>query len=163
MKKQYFPILLILLTVFLNSCGPSKQDAINWNDSIIDIENEVNTAVGKFTSAIDTDGADLNKELTTAIAVADKGIAKMKALEDFKDGAEFKSSGVEFLTLYLSIMKNEYKEIADLISNPNSSEADFEKVKEHAVNSDNKIEAANKKFISAQKDFAKKWGFELEK
>jgi hypothetical protein len=163
MKKNYFSLLLIATALFLYSCGPSKDDAVKWNDLIVGCEDEVSTAVDAFTSAIDIEGADLNKECDKAIVAGEVGLTKMKNLPDFKDGAEFKAAGIESLTLFESLLKNEGKQIAALLSNPNATEADFEKVKEHLGNTITRIDAADAKFIAAQKAFGDKWGLELTK
>lgn len=163
MKKNYFFLLVISTAVFLYSCGPSKEDAIKWNDSIINCEDEISTAVDAFTAAIDVEGTDLNKECDKAISAGDAGLAKMKALPDFKDGADFKAAGIESLTVFESLLKNECKQMAILLSDSNATEADFAKVKEHLATTVTKVDAADKKFIAAQKAFADKWGFELAK
>ena len=46
-----------------------------------------------------------------------------------------------------------------LLSNPNATEEDFTKVKEHLVSTATKIDAVDVKFVAAQKVFADKWGF----
>ena len=162
MKKQFLSLLFVAVALILTSCGPSKDDAITWNNSIVSTEDEVSSAVDAFFNAVDVQGSDLNKECDKAIAVADAGLAKMKGLEDFKDGADLKSAGVESLTLFQSILKNECKQMISLLANPNATEEDFAKVKEHLVSTAAKIDAVDAKFTDAQKKFADKWGFKLE-
>jgi hypothetical protein len=162
MKKITFPLLLIVITAFLFSCGPTKDDAIKWNDSIIEIETDVDNAVEKFSNALDKDGADLEKELAEAVATTEQNLVKIKAIEDFKDGAAFKASGIEFMGVYLAFLKNEAKEIVAIAKNPNPTEEDVTKLKEHLTNTDTKFTAADTKFVAAQKEFADKWGFQLK-
>jgi hypothetical protein len=161
MKKKYFFMLFTSTALFLTSCGPTQDDAVKWNDAVVNCENEVRTAIDGFLAAIDVKGADLNKECDKAIVVAEAGIVKMKALEDFKDGAEFKAAGIESLTLYQSVLKNEFKQLIALTSNPNATEEDYAKIEEHLNNTDDKIKLVDNKFTAAQKVFADKWGFTL--
>ncbi len=161
MKKTY--LFLITVTLLLYSCGPTKNDAITWNDSIITIEDEVNNAVEKFTNALDLEGADLNKELDNAIKVTEAAAIKMKAIPDFENGAAFKAAGLESINLYSAVLKNEFKQMITLSNNPEATEADFAKIKDHLTTASDKIDVVDNKFIAAQKEFASKWGFELEK
>ena len=163
MKKNHILFFLLTITVLFNSCGPSKNEAINWNDSIIAIEDEVNNSVEKFTNALDVEGADLNKELDNAIKTAEAAAIKMKAIPDFENGSAFKAAGIESINLYLAVLKTDFKSMINLSTNPDATEADFDKVKDHLSAASSKIDDVDNKFIAAQKDFAAKWGFELEK
>ncbi|MBI4930652.1 MAG: hypothetical protein HY841_07810 [Bacteroidetes bacterium] len=164
MKKFILPFTGILF--LLVSCGPTKDDAITFNDRIVSIQKMCLAAEGSFYDICDklnTD--DIKKALADFKSNVTACAEKVEKTEAHKDFDAYKQSAVNLIKAYKGMLDVEFTEYARLYSIPSEeySAEDEAKQKELAAKINTSLDLLNKNFIAEQERFADKWGFTLEK
>ena len=166
MKKTLFPVLTIILFAFLTSCGPTKQDAINYNDKII----AFNAGLIKKTDLLDDSFSSaktekMNAARDAALKEVNNAIKKTEELGDFDGKSDFKDAALKYFNKIKTIIEVDYKKLIVYFSKDVKSLSDTEK--EDVTTTVDKIQAemsANyNEFSDFQKYFAKKHDFMLTK
>ena len=152
--------------VLLNSCAPTKQDAMNYNDKIIKEQKKIVQCEKEFINAVKENlvkGATLEnilKELSTQVDESKKII---DGLEKFDKKTDFKDAALKFIAAYRDAVDNEYKAWLKNLKIPDELVTDEVIYQEdelvHAIN--RKLDKANNEFLDAQKEFAAKYKFKL--
>ena len=164
MKKLFLPSIGVLF--LLVSCGPTKDDAITFNDRIVSAQKKCLNAEGDFYNVCDKlNPDDIKKaleDLKTSVTACAAKAAKVEAHEDFD---AYKQSAINLISAYKGMLDKEFSEYARLysISSEEYSEKDEADQKELAAKINTSLDLLNKNFIAEQKRFAAKWGFSLEK
>jgi hypothetical protein len=162
MKK----LILIIgaLSVILISCGPTEDDAIKYNDSLIDITEKIIEKQDLFINQLDGHNVDSLK-ITYQLFVkqAEISIEELSKVKIFDDKNEFGNSASEFIATVNSIVNNEAKQMVELLSKEAEqyTEYDQEKLDKLASKFD---EQNNKAFENLKKEqlaFSKEWNFKL--
>lgn len=164
MKKTFLPFLGILL--FLVACGPTKDDAINFNDQVVGAQKDCLGAESDFYNVCDGLNADEIKTALVAFKTKVKVcVARAEATTSNEDFDAYRQSVVNLLKEYENMMEKEFTEYAGLYSIPTEeyTEDDEVRQKELADKINTSLDLLNKNFISEQKRFADKWGFTLSK
>lgn len=169
MKKLTFvPMFLAVFAFVLASCGPTKNDAIDYNDKIIreqkkiiQVEKELIDAIKKNLIKGNTLD-DIMAEFTAQIEDSRKVIEE---LGNLGSKSEFKDAALAFLDAYKDVVDNEYKKWLVNIRIPDEEvTADVLYEEDELIASINrKLDKANSDFIGAQKDFCAKWDIVLNK
>jgi hypothetical protein len=166
MKKMKKIILVTGTLIFmLTSCGPTQQDAIKYNDSIIDITDKLTEMQDLFINQLDghnVDSLKITHELfVKQTEISSEHLAKLKIFEDKND---FGKAASDFIATVNSIANNESKEIVELLSKDAEqfTDEDPEKLNNLASMMDEKYEKAFKHFQKVQISFSKKWNFKLK-
>lgn len=156
--------LLFLGTLFLVSCGPTTNDAVDYNDKIIEkqvaVINSIDELLGTFSAF---DGDEMDTQYAETVKLVEETQTFAKGLEPFDGSTEFKDAFVKLIDELHSGLKTEYPILIENLKIPteeytDEDEAQYDKV---ATKADDKFTAAQEDFMQAQKDFAKKWNFVL--
>jgi hypothetical protein len=161
-KTLFFSGTLALLLV---ACGPGRNEAIKYNDSLMEMIGKVNAPHEAFMSQIDGHNIDSLKITQLAFAnSAQDGLAQSEKMEPFGENKDFRDAVVEYFSTLRSIATGEGKQMLDIMSKDSSqvTEADVEQVTSLAESFDSKYENVHNKVQSAQEKFAKEWKFNLE-
>lgn len=162
--RNFTNTLLFLLSVFLISCGPTKEQAIDYNDKIIAQDDSISAKIEKLVETYDKFvPAEMDKAYSNAMAETQKGIDFANKLKPFDNDSSFKNGALELFNAYKSVLEVQHKRIIELLKLPESEYGDaqvaeFEKL----------IESANKqmdveidKLIAVQENFANTHQFEI--
>ena len=165
MKKTIPFIMIALFVGILSSCGPTRDQAVDYNDKII---NEQIAIFEKMEQLIDTyenyqpDLMDAAYEKT--LTQINQSIKNIEALPEFDGSTTFRDAGVTLFKLYKSVLENEHKQIIKLLKLPDSQYGDAE-VKQTGDLSDAADEKINQGISNLdliQSEFAMKYDFEIE-
>lgn len=163
MKKSLF--IAGAAALLMVACGPSKNDAVKYNDNMMDMIDAVNAPHQAFMDQIDGHNIDSLKIAHSAFAAkTQEGLSQSEKVEAFGESKEFRDAVVEYFTTLNSIATKEGKEMVDIMSKDSTqvTEADVEQVTNLATSFDTKYEGVHNKVKTAQEKFAKEWKFTLE-
>lgn len=164
MKKNLFYSLLLLAVVFITSCGPTVDDAIEYNDYIIAEEtaiiDKINTLDNEFRTY---DPLLIEPALDSALIQVKHSIEVLEGVKDFDGTTEFRDQTLEFFKMFKSQLENEYTEMLKIYKLP---EDQYTTVEENRYNDlikkiDDEYQAQFEKFSNTQKAFAEKYKFTL--
>jgi len=159
-NKWYF----LFLVIFIVSCGHSRDEAIKFNNAIVeqqtivfDKENAIFEALNKnLPDSLDFLYADLANQVDTAIAAVNK-------IETFDAETGLKDATLNILTTYQEVLKSDYKDLIECAKMPDSLYT--QEINDKFIGLSKKIyDKLNKPvnvFIEKQKKFAAKYKFEL--
>ena len=164
MKKYTLSFIGILF--LLVAWGPTKDDAINFNDKVVSAQTDCLNAESDFYKVCDELNAENIKTALTAFKTKVKiCLAKAEGTTSNEDFDAYRQSAVNLLKEYNNMLDVEFTEYAGLysIATEDYTEADETRQKELADKINTSLDLLNKNFISEQKRFASKWGFTLNK
>lgn len=163
-KKTFLPLLgMVLLLV---ACGPTKDDAKNFNDKVVRAQKDCFSAESDFYKVCDGFNPD---EIKTALATFKSKVksclVRAEATESNSEFDAFRQSAVNLLKEYDNMLEKEFTEYAELYSIPSEefTEEDEAHQKEIADKINTSLDLLNKNFISEQDRFAAKWELTLSK
>lgn len=162
MKK----LILIIgtLSIILTSCGPTQNEAIKYNDSLIDITDKIMEKQNLFVNQLDGHNIDSLK-ITHQLFVrqAEISIEELTKVKIFDDKNEFGNSVSEYIAIVNSIVNNEAKQMVELLSKEAEQYTlyDQEKIEKLASKFDEKNNKSFENLEKAQLAFSKEWNFKL--
>lgn len=156
--------VVILFVASFYSCDRINQKiAIKHNDAVIEASDKVVFAFDKLNSALATFNPDsIDMALTAYNLQVNNSLQELNKVVSIND-TSLKAGTREMLHVFKSVGDNEYKQISNIYHIPDSlyTEKEEKEVTDIATAIDEKIEAAQLKQKNAQKQFAKKFNFEL--
>jgi hypothetical protein len=167
MRKTITLILFAILATVVASCGPTKEEAIDYNDKIIKEQVAIIDKIDKLYDAM-KDYTD-HQGLDSAYAAAQKQIESstdiVSKLEKFGDDTEFRDAALKLFATYRSLLQNEMKKMVDFSKLPdeqytNEVEDEFNKLSDITIG---RMDEDLKQLNAAQVTFANKHKFEIEK
>ena len=164
-KKVFYPIALLTVLLFTQSqCGPTTEDAMNYNDELIAEELLVIDKINELTDALSTyEPSNIEPALNSAKVQVDKSIKVLEEMGGFDGDTEFVDACMELFKLFKSQLNNEYTEQLEIYKLPIDQYTDVEENRFNELNTiiDDKYYPSFEKFSKTQEDFAEKWSFEL--
>ena len=157
-------IISFLIAVIFVSCGPTRQGAIELNNTIVADQKQILEKENKLIAAFNNTNSDRKtveaayKELLNLLNSLQKKYADMKPFDN-KD--TFRKAMIELINTYKSITVNEYKEMID-ISFEKYDEAANLKWKSLVKSLNDKAGSANDRWLTAQKEFSKQYKFDIQ-
>ena len=167
MKSKISAILgTLLMVLFFASCGPTKEDAIKYNDQIIDQQRKVvdkeNDLIGYIKGGSLT---NLDEKYNSLSKQIDESTEAVKKMESFDGKTEFKDATLALFVIYRSVVDKEYKAWVLNLKTPaeliDDKVLDEERDLVKSINE--KMDKALADFTKAQEDFATKYKFEISR
>jgi hypothetical protein len=164
MKKSFY-YFLILSNLLLFSCSPSSEDAIKYNDSMIEEQLKIVSLFDSLNYCLDHNISQqllpIQKKLINQIEESSKKINKF---EDFDKNDNYKKNIEELFNVYNDIANNEYNKIINIYLLPDSLYTNEEEIKLNKFwdSAFNKVQNQLIEFNKFQEDFSKKYNFKLE-
>ena len=163
MKKTLFFTSAALLLV-LTSCGPSKSDAVKYNDSIMTIVDGLKVDHVLFLDQMDGHNVDSLK--ITQKLFEEKAKSSLESSEKigpFADKKEFSDVTHEYFNTLNSLAVTEGPQLVAIMSKDSTqlTQADLDKVTELASAFDDKYGKVYDKLKAEQVKFSTEWGFGL--
>jgi hypothetical protein len=163
MNKVLTSVIALFIAFTFQSCGPTPEDAIKYNDSIID---QVNMVINsdKIGDALAKEPADMKAFLDDFIKTINASIDAVKKGGGFDGKTDFMDMAVKYLTSYKAVAETEYKGIIEINSKTPEDITDEDDAKNSKLSedADKKLQTASEEFDTFQKDFAKRYKFEIE-
>lgn len=164
MKKTVRVIYFALLMLFwLVSCGPTSEEAVIYNNKIVEQqagiyekETALTEAIGKnFPGKFSVLHASMIKQIDSAIVI-------VKKMKSFDGKTDMKDAALKLLAAYKDVAENEYSELIKYARVPDSiyTQQDDDKVMEMSKKIFAKLNKSEEDFFMVQKTFAEKYKFE---
>jgi len=168
MKRKIVYTFALLAVIFLSQCGPTMQDAIDYNDKMIAEESLVIDRINDLDNAMASwDPAEIQPALDAAKAQVEKSIKALEEMGGFDGDSKFVDACQELFKVFKSQLSDEYKQQLDIIKIYNDTPDNYTTVEEDKYNElngvlDDEYYPVFDKFSAAQEEFADKWGFILD-
>lgn len=162
MKKLL--LLFPILTLFLASCGPTKDQAILVNDEMVSKVAKCSNAEKLFFETCKTfNPVTIKQQLKEFTEVCKKVKIETEGTEVHKDLTKLKESTLQLIDAYIKT-EPEYSEYARLFSIPSAdyTDADDKLTSTTATKINNTIDMAFMEFNLTQKEFGNKYGYTIE-
>jgi hypothetical protein len=164
MKKLI--LSLAACTAFLlTSCGPTKADAIKYNDAFIAIEKTLTPAYNAFIDQIDGHNIDSLKVAYEAFAAkAKSSVEECSKMQPFGEKRDYLDACMSYFNTIHSLAQNEGKQMVTIMSKDTAqvTEEDVANVGKFAEKFDAEYAKVLKMAQEAQASFAKEWQFEIK-
>jgi hypothetical protein len=157
-------ILLFTFAVLSNSKAQNFSTPVEYNDYIVNSQNELIELLLVFNEEVSADGAEEDSLLLLADQMTLKAkslVSKVQAMSDYEGNWDLRNSALELFQFYERTFSNEYREMIKLIFAPELDEATLTKLNEILEKVTNAEAYYDNKFAEAQQAFAKKHNIEL--
>lgn len=163
MKKILMIVVPFFAIAMMSSCGPTADDAVTYNNAIVQELDRVMMADSVIAS-MEQDKAVMDATEKNLIAQLNSAIETIKKNGGFDKGTELMDAAMNYLTSYKSVAETIYKEMIEINSKPleKLTEDDDARYKELQDMCNTKMEKVSDQFDSIQKVFAEKYKFEIE-
>lgn len=167
MRKKCIIVFSGIIALLLTSCGPSKEEAIKYNDQIIDEQSLIVDKINVLYEAMKSwqHNEVMDEAYNNALKQIDVGTEHVAKMDDFGGKSNLKEHALKLFALYQSVIQNEIKGMLDILKKPSEEitpemEQEFDNRNNQALT---KMENGLKEFQKVQKDFADKYNFVLNK
>ena len=164
MKNKLFALLIA--STLLVSCGPTTNDAVKFNDKVVEAQKGCIAGEKSFFKACDGYKADEIKASYESFSKAvDSSVKILTEIKDVEEFASFKTNAANLVNAYKKLMPVEYNEYAKIYAMPNDlyTSKDSARCVEVAAKINATLNPLVQSFIAEQEQFAKKWKFMLTK
>jgi len=162
--KQILWLVLFSIFVFQNVVAQSVEDAIKYNDQIIDQNDKIANAMDALIGSYDSfKPQEMDSLYAVTSKTIDESIKFANNLRPFKSDASFKNGALALFKVYKSVLENEHKRIIELLKLPESKYgtnevAEYEKLVKQV---NDKLGAEMEKLIAIQEKFSKTNHFDI--
>lgn len=163
--KKLILSLAAASVVLLTSCGPTKDDAIKYNDGFISIEKSLTSVCNAFIDQIDGHNLDSLKIAYDAFAAkAKSSLDDCGKIEPFNKKSDYLNAAMEYFKTINNLATNEGKLMVEIMTKDTAqvTEEDVANVGKYAEKFDAEYARALKIAQEAQAAFAKEWQFEIK-
>jgi len=165
MRKYSHLIISAIFAVTLFACGPTTEQAIDYNDAIIAEQKLVLNKENQLINIIANNQQDqinsMHKELLDQIDNSIRTVNELKGHSKFNG---FRDATLALFKVYKEVVEGEYAEVIKIAQLPDeeyTKEAD-DKIMEVSGQIDSKLEKALNDFGDAQEKFAEELDFQLK-
>ncbi len=164
MKKILSLVSVLVLMGITTACGPTTEQAIEYNDIIVDQQNAVFDAFVELLNSYDEYEPVL---MDAAFVKTNEAITKAKdaisGLEPFDGDAVFRDNALKLIDIYQIALTTEHTEIIRLLKLPDEDfgEPELKLVENLIDQSSEKIEKGISDLTPTQEAFSVKYQFEI--
>jgi hypothetical protein len=161
--RNFTLIFLAIVSIF-TSCGPTVEDAINYNDTIIERHDQITVKIRKLIDTYDKFiPAEMDKAYNDALTTTNDAIDFATKLKPFEEDSSFKNGALKLFKTYKEVLETEHKRIIELLKLPEEDYGKDEvKEFEQLISSSNeKINLGQTELTKIQQQFAKTHKFEI--
>ncbi len=155
---------LTVLITLLVSCKPSKDDAIKYNDALVNEEIRVIEAEKAFSDAvINNKQEELDNLYNAFLKQIETSITVVSEIKSLGGDSKFKDATLSLLTTYKSVVKQEYAEVLKIAKVPDEeyTEEHNNKMNEISTKIDEMLDKEVQNFLKAQKELTTKYNITL--
>ncbi len=165
MKKLITISSALILFLMFSQCGPTSEQAMEYNDKLITDQLAVINAINDVDNAFTTyDPAKIEPAIIVAKNKVEESMKALEELGGFNETTEFKDATMSLYKLFKEQLENEYSEQLQIYKLP---EEEYTTEKQDRYNElqkliDDKYTLVSNKFVAIQVEFSKRWNFTLE-
>lgn len=162
--KKLLAILTLLLFVVC-ACGPTAEEAAEYNDVIVANQKIVLEKVSELDNAIGNfDNNKMDKALNEVKETLDKALQEIKALKDVDGCEDLKKASISYFETFNSLISEHYPALMTIFRLPPENYTSTEEQMADSIQSIiiEKHKQSQDELLKAQKEFAKKHNIELE-
>lgn len=166
MKYTNFLPLMAVLLFSVAACGPSREEAAAFNDSIINEQKAVIETYDALLESYDTyEGEKMDAALENFTAQIKRSLTAVNNISSISGGDKLKQAAGDCFAVYLSVAENEAPEMVRLYKVPEGDFTTDMRVQWDGIykSVDTKLKDADKKFIEVQTKFADDFKLTLDK
>jgi hypothetical protein len=163
MKKTTLSLFACAALV-LSSCGPTKEEAVKYNDSFVAIEKAFIPAYNAFVDQLDGHNVDsLRIAYELFAARAKSSFEECSNIQPFNEKKEYLEAATSYFKAMNSLASNEARQVLALMTKDSAmvTEEDFANIGKYVQKMDAENERISKAIQSAQETFAKEWNIEI--
>jgi hypothetical protein len=163
MKKLFLILSSMLILVW--GCGPTAQEAAEYNNAIVTQQKIVLEKVSDLDNAIGNfDENKMQKTHQQAKLTLEKALEEIKVLEEVSGNEQLKEAAVNYFENLKVLITDLYPKLITLFSMPPENYTDTEKQTADSLQQiiNMKHNESRDLFLKAQAEFAKKHNIELE-
>lgn len=163
MKKMILSISAGL-ALALGSCGPTKEDAVKYNDSLVAIEKAFIPAYNAFVDQLDGHNVDSLKMAYELFAArAKSSVEECAKIQPFNEKKEYLEAASNYFKTMNDLVANEASQVLALMTKDTAlvSEEDFANIGKYVQKMDAENERISKAIQSAQEAFAQEWKIKI--
>jgi peptidoglycan hydrolase CwlO-like protein len=165
--KKYLVAFSATFILLLASCGPTQDDAVKYNNKLVDLSDKVDDLTNSLADQLDGHNVDsLNKLYTNFVAVIKNGLAEvkqMKPLEE-KDPAYYNAMLAHFENMD-KLAQNEVKRIVAITtkfgSGAEPTDEEYAALEKDIETFDNSSQQSMDRVKTEQKKFSTRWNIIL--
>ena len=165
MKKLFTTIIgSLFVSAILVSCGPTTNDAIKYNDALVDQQKKVLQKESVLIEGISKNMPDkLDSSYNDLLSQIKESIDVVQKMDAFDGKTEMKDAALKVFEAYKDAAENDYAKMIKLAKTPDTlyTQETDNKVIDLSKKIDDKLNKAVDAFIEKQNEFAKKYKFEL--
>ena len=155
-------VFILAVALFACKTKPTPNEAVTYNDKVVDIHTKAITSLDEITSAFDKSAADMQNAHKSALGKATKALEDLKKLGPLEaENTAFYDAAVKYLTMHKNVLENEYKAMVDVLSKEEPADDDFTAVENKMKEAEDKYAKGDEEFEKAQITFAKEYGFQI--
>ncbi len=167
--KTLFILLLVTFTSKVSGqtfkAAPTFKNAIEYNDYIVDLQNQISGLIIEFNEKVGESGAtreSVQPILDKMLRTTEGAISKIEKINGYEGNVELRNTATVLFKFYYKTFSVDYKAILDLLFLENLGDEEIAKMTVilERVTADEAIVDAN--FSKAQQAFAKQHNIELE-
>ncbi len=166
MKNKFKILAFTLLIALFSQCSPTTEEALDYNDKLIEDETKIMNVITALEEVMTTfNPTKINIVMSDAKRQLGISRASLEEMGDFDGDTEFYDATMALYDMFDSQLNTEYK-LQYKICKDNVGNINQEQLLQLGQLQKQIDESYNfvfGKFLSAQKNFAEKWKFEVAK
>lgn len=158
-------LLLFFTGLLLISCSPTTEEAVSYNDSMIDEQFKITLLFDSLNYCLDSNISEkLLPFKNKLIKQIEESTIKINKAKAFDKTDEYKININKLFDVYKDVVTNEYNQIINIYLLPDSlyTIEDEKKLNNFWDNAYKKVQNQLKEFNKFQEEFSKKYNFKLE-
>jgi hypothetical protein len=151
--------------MLIAACGPTKDQAITYNDAITDEHALVMDKFDALFASYDEyeNPSAMDNAYTDAVNAVDAATKNFEAMKDFDGETAFRDEAIALMKVYKSLLDNEFKQMIVIYKLPEDQyteekKAEWQGLRDEAVR---KMDEGLAKIKAEQEKFAAKYNFEI--
>lgn len=162
--KKFLAITFIATTLF--SCGPTRDEAIDYNDKIIGLQKSIdNKEVALLESFKTHKAADIDKAYSDFKTEIETNTAELEKLGPLSKNSTLIDAAKGLFVRYKEVAETDYKQLVEInkLSDEDYTDASLEEENKCTADINKKLDAGLADFTATQEKFASEYGFQIEK
>jgi hypothetical protein len=166
MKRLVTPLIAIFVVFSLVSCKPSKEEAVKYNDKIIDEQVAITQKIEALNKSFKTwNNADtMDLCWVNALDQTEKSLKKVSEMEKFHGNSQLRDGAIALFKVYRSVINVEFREMVGIYKMPDELYGKDQELKWTNLSDEafNKLDKAIGEMSKVQQSFAKEFGFQID-
>lgn len=157
--------LIIFALAFISACGKKTEEAIIYNDKIVEEQSKVLRAENHLIETVSNNQLEqIQPAFVAFVKQIKESLKTVEEIESFDEQDNFKKAAIKLFTVYLKVAETDYAEAIKLaqLQGEQITEQDETRFLELSDKIDKVLSDEIKVFIKAQDEFAAQYKFEIK-